>query len=687
MSIQVKLNTKSLLQSKLLNFDKTTMLKRVCFSIALLLVVNSVFATDYYISSSAGNDNNDGTSVNTPWQTLAKIKQSSFSAGDKILLKKGDVWYENFKIYSSGTVDKPIIISSYGTGNKPIINVVKSFNTINWVNLGNNIWSTSDIPYNPKRLLKDDIEILDAAKNREQELGTNIPDLVEWYYDNLTKTLKIYTVDSPLNHDIKFSSKPYAIVLSNLKDIVIDGIEFIGGYAISVAFSSCTRITIKNSKIGEFANYGIQMGAYKVNGVNFQLSDSITIDNCIIDSKYTFDYSLVGAVSGASNRGPREGVLFRGTLNCVLRNSLVKNYCHANINIFAPATKRGGTQLDERVVKNSKIYNNVITSPDIAYGGRVAIDGFCFNNEIYNNLLIDISVQNQFNGYENHIHHNIFKRIKNSPLKSYATGNAVGLQGYYIATYGNIIENNLMIDCESAGYFISGNNSYGDVTKNIFRNNIIYNCGTVDNNIGLRVNKDSNTYSNSGNIIQNNVVYNDSSDQTVYFYGKVKNSINFNYENNTNKYKINANIADNPLFIDIAKGDYHLQSNSPCINAGIIILATTDRDENTIPFSSTLPDIGVYEFQNVLNNPEESLLEIHIYPNPIQKTFRIHNYSNENFKSLTIFDIVGKEVFSNYLDLKSNNYAELDISNLQQGIYMLILKSDTNTYIKKIIKK
>lgn len=49
------------------------------------------FATDYYVSSSMGNDTNNGTSSVTPWQTFNKIQSFSFSPGDKILLKKGDV--------------------------------------------------------------------------------------------------------------------------------------------------------------------------------------------------------------------------------------------------------------------------------------------------------------------------------------------------------------------------------------------------------------------------------------------------------------------------------------------------------------------------------------------------------------------------------------------------------------------
>ena len=661
---------------------------KLTITLLLLLLVQFTYATDYYISSSSGNDNNNGISPSTPWQTLAKVQNSNFLPGDRILLKKGDIWNETFKINSNGTISLPIIVRSYGAGNNPIIDVTEIHTNLTWTSLGNNIWSTADVSYNPKRLIIDGVEVLDAAYGREIELGTNIPDLVQWYYDNDTNILKIYSTDSPSNHNLKFSSKPWALNLSNDHNISIENIEFIGGYVYCIAISSCSGIKLTNLKVGKYAGSGLLMGAYKVNGVNFQLCNNVIIDNCNIDTDYTFDYSQVGTASGVSNRGPREGVLFRGTINCELKNSIVKNYCHANINIFAPATERGGPQLDERVVQNCEIYNNTITSPDIAYGGRIAIDGYCSENEIYNNLFVDISVQNQFNGFNNHIHHNIFKDIKNTPLKPYTTGNAIGLQGYYIATYGNVFENNLMINCESNGIFISGNNSYGDVTNNIFRNNIIYNCGTADNNIGIRVATDFNSYSNHGNIFQNNLIFCNNTDQTIDFYNTIMNITSFNVNNNTNYYTISNNLNNDPLFIDTVNEDFHLQNNSPCIDSGITPTASFDRDGNPIPFPGTLPDIGIYEFQNPLNISENSFInQLDLFPNPIiDNNLFIKSNANEIIKTITIYNSIGYLISSEKVETPNNHYL-LNLSNLNQGIYIINIKTDLNNYSNKIIKK
>ncbi|GBF72293.1 hypothetical protein PA598K_00533 [Paenibacillus sp. 598K] len=77
--------------------------------------------TDYYVSSSTGNDASSGTSPSTPWQTLSAVSSRVFQPGDRILLKSGDTWHESVALHGSGTASQPITLTSYGTGSRPLL--------------------------------------------------------------------------------------------------------------------------------------------------------------------------------------------------------------------------------------------------------------------------------------------------------------------------------------------------------------------------------------------------------------------------------------------------------------------------------------------------------------------------------------------------------------------------------------
>ncbi len=78
-------------------------------------------AKTIYVSQSTGDDTAAGTAATAPWKTLAKASSVEFQPGDSILLKKGDTWNEELTPKGSGTPEKPILISSYGEGKKPLI--------------------------------------------------------------------------------------------------------------------------------------------------------------------------------------------------------------------------------------------------------------------------------------------------------------------------------------------------------------------------------------------------------------------------------------------------------------------------------------------------------------------------------------------------------------------------------------
>lgn len=101
------------------SYHLTFIVKAILFITLLLTLVDHASAKVIHVSQSTGNDEAAGTAT-APWKTLTKAS-IEYQPGDSILLKKGDKWNEELTPKGSGTAKNPILISSYGTGNKPLI--------------------------------------------------------------------------------------------------------------------------------------------------------------------------------------------------------------------------------------------------------------------------------------------------------------------------------------------------------------------------------------------------------------------------------------------------------------------------------------------------------------------------------------------------------------------------------------
>ncbi len=104
-------------------------MRRVSLGIAIALAAAAlaslspaVFATDYYVNSSAGSDLNAGTSSAAPWQSLNRLDSANLAPGDTVYLADGSNWYGQRLIAdASGTASDPITYTNYGTGANPAI--------------------------------------------------------------------------------------------------------------------------------------------------------------------------------------------------------------------------------------------------------------------------------------------------------------------------------------------------------------------------------------------------------------------------------------------------------------------------------------------------------------------------------------------------------------------------------------
>ena len=99
--------------------------KYIILLFVFFIQISYVNATNYYVSSSEGDDSNNGTSLDKPWKSLKKVnnEMNLYNPGDSILFKRGDIWKDD-DIHSiffkcNGSDSKEIIFSAYGNGKKP----------------------------------------------------------------------------------------------------------------------------------------------------------------------------------------------------------------------------------------------------------------------------------------------------------------------------------------------------------------------------------------------------------------------------------------------------------------------------------------------------------------------------------------------------------------------------------------
>ncbi|BBH22406.1 hypothetical protein Back11_37510 [Paenibacillus baekrokdamisoli] len=223
--------------------------------------------TTYYVSSSMGDDANDGLSEAAPWKTLNKVNEASFQAGDNILLRSGDIWNEPLILKGSGSEALPITIASYGSGNKPIITwnaptggaVVTGHNLSNWVikGLAVKIIGSSTLSW------------------------SNITAGIQIFYDNST-LYKNLLIDGNDVYSTNFNSNTNGIMIS----------AFVPGTDNKEAASN---ITISNNTVHDVGWYAITTTGWDT-AKNEELRSQILYGNVKVSGNHVYSMASQGIV-------------------------------------------------------------------------------------------------------------------------------------------------------------------------------------------------------------------------------------------------------------------------------------------------------------------------------------------------------------------------------------------------------
>ena len=105
-------------------------------------------------------------------------------------------------------------------------------------------------------------------------------------------------------------------------------------------------------------------------------------------------------------------------------------------------------------------------------------------------------------------------------------------------------------------------------------------------------------------------------------------------------------------------------------------------DLNTVIASINIRFIHSSGPCTVSDNSITDLLEFKLFPNPANDVLVIQLdglHNNQSNLSFSVVDVIGKTVIKEQLNTLSNRLSEIDVSNLNQGVYLVSLTDGQNT--------
>ncbi len=608
--------------------------------------------TNFYLSS-IGNDSNNGT-LDNPWKSLSKLSSKELSPGDSIFFKKGESFYGHFIVNGSGSDDLPIVFSSYGSGNKPIISGSVGLND------GGDFQEAIYI-LNNDNMVFSDLEI----QNNRTVSRSNIDD---------SDSFGIYV------HNTGSES---------MNNFVFKNMTFKNVYAISQVDPS------NQDAFNQFEVAGIRF---------FTNWNKSNINNVLVEDSYFTDLQRFGvhvkhSIGDNSNDNRHTNFVFRGNEfkeiggTCILpsrvRNCLIEN------NIF----DQPGAKTNSRMIgRGSAVWNWYSVNTVIQYNQALSIRGVLDSHGIH----VDHSNEDTF------IQYNYMEDCEGGFVEILG-GNETAVYRFNISINDGWRNNPNWINSNHTIWLndkIGGNDGYKSNNSFIYNNTVVINKSSNTYSTAIDI-KSNNTR------IFNNIFYSINGSKIGGKQVSI-NDDNLSMTNNLFFGNIDSRFKDlddqyvigNPNFYNEdsqgSKG-YQLLANSPAINSGIPytgryshpVIKVNDSDIfSSIQATPTVDFFGrslnVNSTPNIGANNAKNGEITSLYDNdksPFLATF----FANDKiiFKNIKsdykykLFNVVGKEIENGII--KGNNPTIAFEQNIKNGVYEVILENKNGQISSKFI--
>jgi parallel beta-helix repeat protein len=432
--------------------------------LGLLLVCGlPACATTYYVAN-AGSDSNAGTTSNAPWQTIARVNATSFSPGDSILFKRGDVWREQLLPASSGSPTRQITFSAYGEGVNPVVSGADL--VTHWTKESGSVWSAS-LPNQPN------VVFLSGTLGIQQPSPTQLSAAGQWSWSQAT--LYVYEA-SGTPTKVEAAQRPYALLLGQTGSgsyTTISGIDF------HIANEDLVHIV---NTTGDILNGGAITGAYQFGvfaiGVNGTTVDHLQITNNTV----SWNGSSGIEISFGHNHVLVQGnKVFSNAFNPVNTGNF---QFMAGIYLFSTS----GLPTND-LVQNNTSSNNGVAGGTESQGSGIWLDTLS-NSTVQNNITFGNVAHGIF--LEKNTNSQMLNNISYSNASAPNSANLTCYASFGVPATGNIVAHNVSTDSHNIGLKVGAYQGGGLTmfSNNTFEYNEIKNSQSVDIYIDSGANND-----------------------------------------------------------------------------------------------------------------------------------------------------------------------------------------------------
>lgn len=350
----------------------------------------------------------------------------------------------------------------------------------------------------------------------------------------------------------------YGVYTENANQLMLDGLEIYNckSYGIYARYNSGSNIIVNNCKVYDCGDWGIDVSCNQ----NMVLSNNTVYNNSNyggINYHNPIDVEIYNNTiydCDDSGRFPARGLNGAGKNVSIYKNNITN--CHRGIRI-----ETGATNIDvhDNIVSNCKGY-----TVDVYPSTIMNLHDNLFNN---GSMVATFPAKMANNNIYSNIFNNVLLGVDGDIIMGWVSNNS--------KIYGNIFSSKGALICYSEGIV---------VRNNIFKDGATLQMSNKVEKSSTNLTLTNNVFYNSTNaVIGNTACLNDSIIKNNIFMNisewtiNLKNYTNINVSyncvwncNNNSLFNIRDSnrISQNPFFVDVINGDFHLLEKSPCIDAG-----------------------------------------------------------------------------------------------------------------------